>query len=58
MYSFVVNQTLQHNIPGSEPKLVSRYTKLKRFIVKKFEWDMPEEEEEDEEDAPVIVEMD
>jgi A1 cistron-splicing factor AAR2 len=49
---------LQHNIPGSEPKLVSRYTKLKRFIVKKFEWDMPEEEDEDEDDAPVIVEMD
>jgi A1 cistron-splicing factor AAR2 len=38
---------------------VSRYTKLKRFIVKRFDWNIPEEEEEeDEEDAPVIVDMD
>ncbi|KAI9356889.1 A1 cistron-splicing factor [Pilaira anomala] len=57
-FTGIMLKTLQQNIPGSEPKLVSRYIKLKNFIVKKFEWDIPEDEEEDEDDAPVIVDMD
>jgi A1 cistron-splicing factor AAR2 len=51
---------LQRNIPGSEEKLVSRYTKLRYFIMNKFDWkvvDDEEDEEEDEEDAPVIVDL-
>jgi A1 cistron-splicing factor AAR2 len=38
---------------------VTRYTKLKRFIINKFDWQVPDEddEEEDDEDAPVIVDL-
>ncbi|CAO3657900.1 unnamed protein product [Rhizopus stolonifer] len=55
----VMLQGFQQNIPGSQERLVSRYIRLKNFIIKKFEWDIPEEtEEEDDEDAPVIVDLD
>lgn len=53
-----MSQGFQQHIPGSQERLVSRYIRLKNFIVKKFEYDLPqEEEEEDEEDAPVIVDI-
>ncbi|KAG1021027.1 hypothetical protein G6F26_008800 [Rhizopus arrhizus] len=54
----VMLKGFQQHIPGSQERLVSRYIRLKNFIVKKFEYDLPqEEEEEDEEDAPVIVDI-
>lgn len=36
-----------------------QYTQLKKFIIRKFDYEIPdtEAEEEDDEDAPVIVEM-
>ncbi|KAG1462373.1 hypothetical protein G6F56_005532 [Rhizopus delemar] len=55
----VMLKGFQQNIPGSQERLVSQYIRLKNFIVKKFEWNIPEEtEEEDDEDAPVVVNLD
>ncbi|KAI8992358.1 A1 cistron-splicing factor [Pilobolus umbonatus] len=55
-FTSVMLKSLQQNIPGSDHKLVSRYIKLKNFISKRFDWDIPEDEED--EDAPIIVDMD
>ncbi|EPB86982.1 hypothetical protein HMPREF1544_06200 [Mucor circinelloides 1006PhL] len=58
-FTSVMLKTLQRNIPGSEERLVSRYSKLRYFIVNKFDWKVAdhEDEEEDEDDAPVIVDL-
>lgn len=50
---------MNQNIADMDTKLVDRFEKLKKFVKKRFHWEVPEyiEEEEDEEDAPVIVEM-
>lgn len=57
-FTSVVLQTFQRSIPGSNEKLVSKFSKFKNFITKRFEWDIPDEDEdEDEDEAPVIVEL-
>ncbi|CEP07188.1 hypothetical protein [Parasitella parasitica] len=58
-FTSVMLKTLQRNIPGSEERLVSRYTKLRYFIMNKFDWKVTEndQEDEDEDDAPTIVNL-
>ncbi|KAI9012700.1 A1 cistron-splicing factor [Phycomyces nitens] len=43
------------NIPLHEFELGKRFLKLKKFLVSRFKWELPEDEEEDE-DAPMVVE--
>ncbi|ORY94534.1 A1 cistron-splicing factor [Syncephalastrum racemosum] len=56
-------KSLRRNIPKEEDALYKKFEKLRAFIAKRFEWDIPndenedDEEEEDEDEAPVIVEL-
>ncbi|KAI8364489.1 A1 cistron-splicing factor [Choanephora cucurbitarum] len=58
-FTSIMLKTLKGNIPGSNEELVKKYGRLQRFLIEKFGWEVPEEDEadEDDEDAPVIVEM-
>lgn len=43
-----------------DPALTEKYEKLKKFLKKRFQWDIPtrdDEEEEEGEDAPQIVDL-
>ncbi|KAI8967137.1 A1 cistron-splicing factor [Mycotypha africana] len=61
-FTTIVLKTLQRNIPLHNERLGKRFMKLKRFIIKKFDWEISdheddEEEEEGGENAPVIVDL-
>ncbi|RCH91253.1 a1-alpha2 repression [Rhizopus azygosporus] len=54
-FTSVMLKSFQQNVPSSQPKLIDRYSKLKKFIIKKFDWNVPDDDEDDDDDAPVVV---
>ncbi|KAI7871351.1 A1 cistron-splicing factor [Spinellus fusiger] len=55
----VMLQKFHNNIPESGSTLRTRLTLFRKTLMKRFKWELPEEEEgEQGEDAPMVVEMD
>ncbi|ORX52759.1 AAR2-domain-containing protein [Hesseltinella vesiculosa] len=52
-------KNLRRTLPPNETQLSRRFDSLKRFIEKRFDWELDHsDEEEDDEDAPVVVDLD
>ncbi|CDH55582.1 protein aar2 homolog [Lichtheimia corymbifera JMRC:FSU:9682] len=55
----VMLKNLKEHIPATNQDLIGKFDNLKQFLSRRFNWEIPESdsEQEDDEDAPTIVEM-
>ncbi|KAI8372918.1 A1 cistron-splicing factor [Radiomyces spectabilis] len=50
-------KTFARNIPPNSVDLRSRFERLKKFIATRFKWEIPESDSDEDDDEPVVVEM-